>query len=493
LAPDLDRHTIPDEDLRVRLESHLPDSLPPSTATALFLYGHCFHRRQRVERVSLLLGEEAFEPDATRMPRRDLYEWLTSIGEDPEQRSYRSGFWLTTPVRTPSVPGALAMMAEVTLADGRRVRSELGRIPVVAPSPVDRPLPAGTVAVCMATYDPDPSLLRAQVESLRAQTEKRWICLVSDGGSDPERFAHVLELTDGDERFLVSRSEARLSPARNFERALAMVPAEAELVALCDQDDRWYPDKLSALRSALGSALLVYSDQRMVASDGRVLRESLWDGRRNEYRNLASLLVANTVPGAAMLFRRELLDVALPFPDAPGVPYHDHWLALTALACGEISYLDRPLFDWVQHPAAASRGQASDATPRGSGAWRGSRGWRAAYFGGYMLRDVQAQTLLLRCGPRLNSRKRRALSWFVAAGRSPLAFCWLALRSLRRLAGHDETLGGELALLRGILWRALIGVSAVGARTPGRRAADASFPDPPRFDQPRLRRWRTGT
>jgi hypothetical protein len=81
----------------------------------------------------------------------------------------------------------------------------------------------------------------------------------------------------------------------------------------------------------------------------------------------------------------------------------------------------------------------------------------------------------------------------VAAGRSPLAFCWFALRPLRRLTGHDETLGGEFALLRGILWRALIGASALGARAPGRRAADASFPDPPRFDQPRLRRWRTGT
>jgi hypothetical protein len=255
---------------------------------------------------------------------------------------------------------------------------------------------------------------------------------------------------------------------------------------LCDQDDRWYPDKLASLRQALGSAVLAYSDQRLVTEDGRVVRDSLWDGRRNEHRNLASVLVANTVPGAAMLFRRELIDAALPFPDAPGVPYHDHWLALVALAGDEIAYLDRPLFDWVQHPAAVSAG----ATP--SARVPGSRGWRAAYFGGYVMREVLAETLLMRCDSKLSARKRRALQRFVSAARSPIGFLWLALRPLRRLAGRDETLGGEFALIRGILWRRLIVLAVAGARTPGRRAADASFPDPPQFEQRRLRRWRGG-
>src|SRR2546430_16665785 len=135
-----------------------------------------------------------------------------------------------------------------------------------------------------------------------------------------------------------------------------MAPPMVELVALADQDDRWYPDKLASLRAALGEAQLVYSDQRLVSEEGQVLRESLWTGRQNDHRSLASLLVANSVPGASMLFRRRLLDVALPFPEAPGVPYHDHWLALVALCSGEISYVDRPLYDWIQHTAAVSLG-----------------------------------------------------------------------------------------------------------------------------------------
>jgi hypothetical protein len=98
---------------------------------------------------------------------------------------------------------------------------------------------------------------------------------------------------------------------------------------------------------------------------------------------------------------------------------------------------------------------------------------------------VQAATLLLRAQPTLTRRRRRALEWFLAASRSPWAFAWLALRPLRAAAGRGETLGGEWALARGIAWRWLIGRVAHGQ-------TDARFPDPPRFEQPRLRRWRGG-
>ena len=103
----------------------------------------------------------------------------------------------------------------------------------------------------------------------------------------------IERLVEDDERFVVSRAEERGGFYRNFERALGMVPARAELVALCDQDDRWYPDKLATLRRSIGSAQLVYSDQRLVTSDGRVLRETLWKGRRNNHTNFASLVIAN--------------------------------------------------------------------------------------------------------------------------------------------------------------------------------------------------------
>lgn len=480
-------HANPGSALRVKLESHLPASLPPGSSTAVFCFGHCFHRHQRVVGIELVVDGVTVRPAAARMPRRDLFEWLAGTAEDPEGRSYRSGFWATVPIRPSAGATSVELEAEVRLEGGASLRVPLGTVPIGEPERYPGELPplsSETIAICMATYEPQPALLGPQLESLRAQTDPRWVCLISDGGSSPHRFAQLLELTGDDERFVVWRSEERLGPYRNFERALRMVPREAELVALCDQDDRWDVDKLAVLRSALGSAELVYCDQRLVSDQGAVLRDSLWMGRRNDWRNLASLLIANTVPGATALFRRELLALALPFPDAPGVPYHDHWLALVALAAGELRYVDRSLQDWVQHETAVSGGAER------SGAPARSRGWRGAYFGGFELREVFARTVLLRFGSRLRGRRRRALEWFVASAHSPVAFAWLALRPLRRLIGRDETLGGEIALARGVVWRWLIELAVLRAVRPGRRAYDASFPDPPRFEQRRLRRWR---
>ena len=141
---------------------------------------------------------------------------------------------------------------------------------------------------------------------------------------------------------------------RNFERALNVVPAEAELVALCDQDDHWHPDKLQTLHEALGGgAQLAYSDMRIVTENGEEISDTYWTERRNNYTNFASLLIANTVTGAASMLRREVLDYALPFPQELPEQRHDHWLATVAMARGDIAYVPRPLYEYVQHADAA--------------------------------------------------------------------------------------------------------------------------------------------
>jgi hypothetical protein len=339
-------------------------------------------------------------------------------------------------------------------------------------------------------------LFTQQLDSLRAQTDQRWTCVISDDCSSPERFAQIESAVGADGRFAISRAPHRLGFYRNFERALELIPDEAELIALCDQDDRWRADKLACLRGALGSAMLAYSDLRLVEADGHVLRETLWRDRRNNHDNLASMLIANTITGASMLFRRELLDVALPFPDPPGFQFHDHWLAAAALTAGEVAYVDRPLYDYVQHPGAVfgdvTHG-SPDAPPRPSP--RRLAGlpvrWRAAYLYGYLAREVQAQTLLARC-PGAPERKLRQLRRFVAADSSPAALAWLVVRPLRGLVGRTETLASELELAEGLLARRLM---SLAARLPcgfGGPFADAAPPPLEAFSQRRMRRWRAG-
>ncbi|MBS1879809.1 MAG: glycosyltransferase [Actinobacteria bacterium] len=327
------------------------------------------------------------------------------------------------------------------------------------------PEAAPLVAIAMATFDPDPVLLERQIESIRAQSHRRWVCVISDDGSSPERFERLRELTAADPRFRLSRAESRLGFYLNFERALEMVPAEAEFVALADQDDRWYPEKLATLLAAAPGAQLAYSDMRIVDEGGGLIADSFWRGRRNNYTDLASLLLANTVTGAASLFPRRLLELALPFPPPVGDPFHDQWIACVALATGRIAYVERPLYDYVQHGAAARGHEAAmrRRDPRRLLSWRHPRRARRllAEYGQRSyetnLRPIAliAQTLDARAAGRMTPEKARAVRRVAHLGRRPEPTGWLGLRSLRRLWGHNETMGIELSLLVAIWWRRL--------------------------------------
>ncbi len=208
------------------------------------------------------------------------------------------------------------------------------------------------IAICMATYNPPAEPLLRQVESIIAQTHDNWMLVISDDGSDDEHWQHIEQVVRIDPtRIRLHRHTANVHFYHNFERSLNYIPQAAEFVALSDQDDCWYPDKLASLLAALTQAdtMLAYSDMRIVGEDGTVHSNTYWNGRNNEYEDAATVFLANTVTGAASLFRRELLDDLLPFPARVGDAFHDHWLALVALAKGRLAYVDEPLYDYYQY------------------------------------------------------------------------------------------------------------------------------------------------
>ncbi len=161
---------------------------------------------------------------------------------------------------------------------------------------------------------------------------------------------------------VVAGSE-RLGPVRSFEAALGR--AGQEWVALCDQDDRWHPDKLErllALAEERPASALLFSDGSLVDDVGRVLpgsvstRLGLTERRLARFGRdpLAVLLERSIVAGCTMMVRRAVLDAALPVPEvvsgeglAPML--HDRWLALVAATLGEVAYVPDPLIDYRQH------------------------------------------------------------------------------------------------------------------------------------------------
>ena len=68
-----------------------------------------------------------------------------------------------------------------------------------------------------------------------------------------------------------------------------------------------------------------------------VISDTYWSIRRPNHQNLLSLLMANSVTGAASLFRRDVLAYALPFPPRQFSHFHDHWIGLVARVLGEVA------------------------------------------------------------------------------------------------------------------------------------------------------------
>lgn len=422
--------------------------------TTLFLLGTCRHATLPIRTLDIVLDGRAWPTVAHGL---DL--------ERPDS------FWAVVPIEPTDETRRADVSLRARLANGATATQDLTAIdlaPALEHIDAGVSVPPGSgplVAICMASYEPPPELLQRQIASIRAQSHERWVCLISDDCSSPESFERLRALTSGDPRFAVSRSPTRLGLYANFERAMTMVPSEATHVALADQDDVWYPEKLATLLEAIGDASLVYADMRVVSETGETLSESYWHGRRNNFTNLSSLLLANTVTGAASLFRRALLDLALPLPPKTPDAFHDQWLASVALATGEMAYVDRPLHSYVQHGAselghaAAVRGfhprrLVRITAPRAS-IRAIAHNARNSYRLNVMRIAVSASTLEKRAGGRLAGAKRRAIRRLARLGSAREPFAWLALRRLRGIAGRNETVGIELSLAAAVAWRHL--------------------------------------
>jgi SAM-dependent methyltransferase/glycosyltransferase involved in cell wall biosynthesis len=481
----------PEEGLIYSLDRPLPERLEVGRGTVLRVSGWCFHESAGVESVDLLVDGLATPASVFRIKRPDVH--VANRSRDPHRHGVFSGFEGLVPLLPPE-GREVSLELRVRTRGGTRMWRPLGSIRLEGPpSPPPVSLRA-RVAICLATYEPPEALLVRQVESIRRQSFEDWLCIVVDDGSSASARARIARVVSGDPRFVTLFESENVGFYRNFERAMRAVPPSTELVVLSDQDDLWSEDKLASLLKALGpAAQLAYSDMRIVRTDGRVLAESYWTGRDNNHRNLPSLLLANTITGAASMFRRELLDALLPFPERIGEAYHDHWLGLNALVRGEVAYVDRPLYDYVQHGSnvlghhvgqgALSRFRElcgeSLAVVRGGPERRQVLDAWEAIFRSDVMRMVQfARAMQIRtCDEHLPRRRRRVLRRFTSLDRPGRSLPWLLARgTVRGALGHNDTVGAEFYVAKGLLWKALTGVRA--QVFPWRSAAAVDVPEP---------------
>lgn len=219
--------------------------------------------------------------------------------------------------------------------------------------------------VILCTYNGE-KYLEKQIKSIMEQDREDFCLLYSDDGSSDSTKAILQSLQEkyGRRMRAFPRPMHSGSPAKHFLSILsALAKGEVETenleyIFLADQDDEWFPDKLSKTISVIkeeerkfGESLpiLCHTDCSLVNSRGELLAKSY---RRYQklpgasYR-FSRLLLQNHVTGASVGINKALLQYCKDIPEQ--VKMHDHWLALLANCFGEIQYLPYATYAYRQH------------------------------------------------------------------------------------------------------------------------------------------------
>lgn len=227
------------------------------------------------------------------------------------------------------------------------------------------------ISVALCTYQGE-RFLQQQLDSLAGQTRLPDELVACDDASR-DRTWEILERFAGQAPFPVRllRSAENRGIAANFEQAIRL--CQGEVIAPCDQDDVWYPQKLALAERALSAqpqAGGVFSDADLVDEALQPLGYTHWQSirftpsRRKQLLHgsvAAVLLKRDAVSGAAFAFRSRFKTLILPIPDTD---LYDAWIALLVAAQAPLALVEAPTLAYRQHPGQKFGGKDKDVAMR---------------------------------------------------------------------------------------------------------------------------------
>jgi glycosyltransferase involved in cell wall biosynthesis len=217
---------------------------------------------------------------------------------------------------------------------------------------------AGRISVALCTYN-GARFLQPQLDSILAQTRLPDELVVCDDSSTDDTLAILLAFRQrAPFPVRVVCNETRLGSTKNFEKAIGI--CTGDIIATCDQDDVWLPEKLALGQAAFDVDArrgLVFSDAEVVDENLQSVGYGMWDAiefgpvarmRMRHGRDFEILLRQWVVTGATSMFRSRYRQVVLPIPEHW---IHDAWIALTVAALAPVAFIEQPTVQYRQHAA----------------------------------------------------------------------------------------------------------------------------------------------
>lgn len=222
---------------------------------------------------------------------------------------------------------------------------------------VNKPMRNCELSIALCTHN-GAEFLDRQLGSLLRQTLVPSELVVCDDASADSSLTMVYNyLKNAPFPVKVNRNSQPLGVVANYSQAISL--CSGRYIALCDQDDIWFPEKLKHTMQRMKEAekkygnsvpLLVHTDLTVIDNAENITASSFFGLRKLKpfYRDpLKTLLFQNFVTGCTVLINRPLVEAALPVPD--GAIMHDWWLALIAAARGNIIFIPQSTVYYRRH------------------------------------------------------------------------------------------------------------------------------------------------
>lgn len=209
------------------------------------------------------------------------------------------------------------------------------------------------ISVCIATYNGE-KFIEQQLMSILSQLGENDEIIISDDKSKDKTKNIISGLND--KRIKIIEGPHAGSPTKNFEEALKH--ATGDYIFLADQDDVWKEGKVETCMTYLKKYCCVISDANVTDGNLTETCHSFFQLNRTKSGKWYNLLIKNGYLGCCMAFRKELLDVAIPFPE--DTPMHDIWLGNVAAFKFNVCFIPQSLILFRRH------GHNSSSTARKS-------------------------------------------------------------------------------------------------------------------------------
>lgn len=195
-----------------------------------------------------------------------------------------------------------------------------------------------TVSVVMCTYN-GKQFLREQMDSILAQDYPLHEIIVQDDRSTDDTWDILQTYAKAHPGlFKLFRNDEQLGFNRNFHTAL--LRATGQYVAISDQDDIWFPQKISKQVAAIGNADLCFSDYYTDLHYTLPLHNYV--SPRTDFEHM---LFYDCTPGHSMLLRTDFVKgIKLWNYDI----YYDWWLSMHAQMGHGLVKVDEAL-NWHRH------------------------------------------------------------------------------------------------------------------------------------------------